>query len=117
MANNVLSWHRALDQGFEPREYKYAAGLVPEGEYDAILDQKIWAKKAIAINCYFTIVTTRQKIQLTVFCKPQTGLYQVPGSVVDFPSCPLGQIYHVHVKANDKGRVVFQKAALTGEIE
>jgi hypothetical protein len=55
MECNVLSWNVALEKGYEPRIYPYATEDVPLGEYEAVLNFKIWAKKAMAISCYFTI--------------------------------------------------------------
>lgn len=49
MECNVLSWNVALEKGYEPRLYPYATEYVPLGEYEAVLDFKIWAKKAMAI--------------------------------------------------------------------
>ncbi len=63
MENNVLSWNIALEKGLEPRLYPYTAEHVPVGKYEAVLDFKIWAKKAMGICCYFTQRNTGIKFQ------------------------------------------------------
>jgi hypothetical protein len=42
---NVLSWHQALEKGFNPSDYPFQMESVPLGEFPATLDFKIWAKK------------------------------------------------------------------------
>jgi len=113
MATNVLSWGVALDKGFEPSEYPYTIDKVPLGEYEAILDFKIWAKKVMGICCYFTQVVSGKKFQLTVYCKGRTGAYKIiEGCGIDFTSCPIGTAYKIKVGANEKKKIVFEKAAL-----
>ena len=68
MTGRVLSWHTAVASGHEPRLYTYIASEVPLGEYEAILDFRIWVKKTIEISCYFAQVQTNKKFQLTVYC-------------------------------------------------
>lgn len=109
MANNVLTWKAALAGGFEPRLYSYTD--VPVGIYAAHLDFKIWAKKIVAVSCYFTQIDTGSKIQLTVYCN-EKGIYQVGNSAINFASCATGRIYRVHVIANQKKKIVFSAAAL-----
>jgi len=48
----------AISKGHEPRLYTYDDALVPLGEFEAILDFKAWSKRIIAINCYFTQIST-----------------------------------------------------------
>jgi hypothetical protein len=112
MAGNVLSWDVALDKGYEPRLYFYTFEDVPLGEYEAILDFKIWAKTIIGISCYFTQAGTGKKFQLTVYCKPGVGVYKIEGCKIDFAQCPIERLYQISVIANEKKRIVFANARL-----
>ena len=104
MASNVFPWKDALAKGLNPGLYSYSD--VPLGEYDAILDFKIWAKKVMAINCYFTQTDTGKKIQLTVYCN-EAGIYKPGKSEVNFANCEIGRTYRINVIANQKKRIVF----------
>jgi len=107
---NVLSWRVALDQGLEPRVYPYTADKVPIGTMQAKLDFKIWSKKTIGINCYFTSQSTGQKFQLTVFRNELTKEYIIKGGTLDFAICPIEIVYQIEVGVNAKQRVLFLAA-------
>jgi len=109
MASRVFAWKDALANGLSPGLYSYSD--VPLGEYDAILDFKIWAKKLMAINCYFTQVVTGKKILLTVFCN-EGGLYKVGGSAINFATCDIERVYKINVMANQNKRIVFAHVVL-----
>ena len=108
---NVLSWRVALERGFEPRNYPYSADQVPAGSIQARLDFKIWSKKAIGINCYFTAVVTGQKFQLTVFRYEPTKEYLIRGTPIDFSRCPTEKVYQIEVGVKGNGRVLFLAAS------
>ncbi|SRR6266496_953242 len=112
MAGNVLSWGVALKKGFEPGLYPYTFNEIPLGEYEAVLDCKIWAKTIMGINCYFTHVLSGKKFQLTVYCKHRTGIYKIEGCGIDFTQCETGRLYQLTVLANDKKTIVFANAVL-----
>lgn len=112
MVGKVLSWSAALRNGFQPGLYPYQAEQVPQGACEAILDAKIWAKKVMAICCYFTERGTGRKFQLTVYCNRQTGLYRIQGSELDFTQCPVGCVYALKVLFDPKGRTVLTAAVL-----
>ena len=112
MTGRVLSWHTAIASGHEPALYTYIGSEVPLGEYEAILDFKIWAKKTIGISCYFTQVQTSKKFQLTVYCNFQTGSYKISGCDIDFAVCPINRKYQIGVLLHAKGRTVFARAIL-----
>jgi hypothetical protein len=112
MAGNVLSWNAAIKKGYEPRLYPFSSDQIPLGEYDAILDFKIWAKKIMGINCYFTQTNTGKKFQLTVYCTRKTSVYKINSYEIDFVQCPIEQVYEISVCANEKKKVLFKKAKL-----
>lgn len=109
MTINVLSWKSALALGHNPTLYSYLYEDVPIGEYLAVLDFKIWAKKVMAINCYFTQVTTGKKFQLTAYCNDQ-GVYKVGD--VNFSMCPIKRTYSIVVNANQKKKIICTNAVL-----
>jgi hypothetical protein len=108
MENNVLSWGVALEKGYEPRLYPYTLEHIPIGEYEAILDFKIWAKKAVGISCYFTERDTGAKFQLTVFRRQGDKLYKLDKSDIDFKTCDTDSGYKITVVINSKGNVSFK---------
>ena len=111
MESNVLSWHIALERGFEPRLYPYVTAQVPLGTYEAVLDFKIWARKAMAICCYFTQRDTGVKFQLTVYRRPEDKSYRLEEGDVDFRVCPVNRVYTIKVIWNGKQQAAFQYAA------
>lgn len=110
---NILSWQEAIRVGWQPGHYGFKADAVPVGRYEAILDFKIWAKKIMALNCYFTIKSTGKKIQLTVYCR-ETGQYRLPNCPIDFTTCPTQTIYHIEVIADQKRKIQFTHADQAG---
>lgn len=111
MASNVLSWKSAVGQNLNPSLYSFLFDDVPLGEYLAKLDFKIWAKKVMAINCYFTLLDSEKKIQLTVYCN-EAGTYRAGNSEVNFATCSLNMSYRIKVIANQKKKIVLVHAEL-----
>lgn len=109
MENNVLSWHKALAQGYQPGLYDFQE--VSVGRYLARLDFKIWAKKVMAINCYFTQTDTGRKIQLTVYCN-ESGHYRLGSCAIDFLQTETGRVYQITVLAFQKRKTLLVDAAL-----
>ncbi|MEP6749413.1 MAG: hypothetical protein ABJB86_16880 [Bacteroidota bacterium] len=113
MERNVMSWNIALDKGFEPRLYPYGPVNIPEGYYDARIDFKIWAKKTMAVVCYFSIEAINEKCCLSVFRMQATKAYKIRGCDIDFTTCPTGRIYKIRIGYNGKNKPVLQEAAFT----
>jgi hypothetical protein len=107
---NVLMWSAALEKGYEPRLYPYAAEEVPTGEFEARLDFKIWAKRACTIHCYFTQVDTGKKFQLSVFKSHNRDVYGIETGCIDFHDCAYEVNYQIRVEVNEKGWPVLKKA-------
>ena len=112
MQRNVLSWNPALEQGYEPRLYPFNPGDMPAGTYNAKLDFKIWAKKTMAVVCYFTLTDTGQKCCLSVFRTKEDEQYILPGGNIDFTTSPIGQLYRISITYNAKGKPVFKEGVL-----
>lgn len=110
MEGNVLAWNVALEKGHEPRLYPYATEEVPLGVYEAVLDFKIWAKKAMGIGCYFTQKETGMKFQITVYRRQKDKAYLLEEGAVDFRVCPVNAAYLVTVQLNGKQNIAFRSA-------
>ncbi|WP_276481002.1 hypothetical protein [Paraflavitalea pollutisoli] len=104
MRGTVLSWKQAITQGYEPRQYEYLPGPLPNDIFDAILDFKIWAKVP-GINGYFTISDTGKKIQLSVYLSA-SRTYYIGKHSIDFYRCPVGCLYQLQIGRTGKGKTV-----------
>ncbi len=111
MESNVLSWHIALEKGYEPKLFPYETDHVPLGEYEAVLDFKIWAKKVMAICCYFTLKDSGIKFQLTVYRRQKDEQYMIDDSSIDFKVCAVNATYLINVILNGKQKAVLKNAA------
>ncbi len=111
MESNVLSWLVALQNGYEPKLYPYATNQVPLGEYEAVLDFKIWAKKVMGVCCYFTQKDTGIKFQLTVYRRQKDEQYIIDESSIDFKVCAVNTVYLISVNLNGKQKALLKNAA------
>jgi hypothetical protein len=111
MGTNVLSWNQALRMGHQPALYPFIATLAPTGEFEAVLNFKIWAKKTMGICCYFTQAETGRKFQLTVYRRKSDEKYMLDSSEIDFSTCDVARIYRVWVDINGKGKITFKNAS------
>jgi len=112
MESNVLSWNVALDRGYKPELYPYATESVPLGEYRAVLDFKIWAKKAMAVSCYFTQKDSNVRFQLAVYRRQIDKEYKLDNDNIDFKVSPIDAIYLISVALNNKQKAAFKNAAI-----
>ena len=115
MESIVLSWNAALEKGYEPRLYPYEVEYVPPGIFEARLDFKIWAKKTMAIGCYFTQNDTGTKFQLPVYRRQKDERYMLEEGTIDFKTCPVGMVYLITVSFNGKQKVVLKNAVACGK--
>jgi hypothetical protein len=112
MENSVLSWNVAVEKGHERSLYPYTAEQVPLGSYEAVLDFKIWAKKAMGIGCYFTQKNTGIKFQLTVYRRQKDKLYMIDKSNIDFKACSVDVPYVIGVNLNRKEKPALKACSL-----
>lgn len=110
MERNVFSFLVAIRKGFEPKLYTYEANKIPVGKVEVMLDFKTWSKRIIAINCYCTRISTGEKFIVTVYCNNKTGKYEVPGSSVDFLTCPIAASYLLTLERNEQQRIIMTAA-------
>lgn len=110
MERNVMSWGVAIAKGHEARLYTYDSMQIPIGEFAAVLDFKIWSKRIIAINCYFTKTDSDERFVVTVNCNNQSGRFQLPGCDVNFADCAAGIHYRIEIAGNNKEGIVLLKA-------
>lgn len=59
----ILSFAQALSLGFQPRKYGTS---VPEGEFIARLDLRMWGK-SVKLRCFFTNMKTGEKFSLFAY--------------------------------------------------
>lgn len=104
---NVMSWKQAIEAGYEPNLYPYT---ISPGEYTAVLDFKLWAKKTMGVACYFTCPGTGEKFQLTVYRRQRDCMYKLNKSGIDFTTCPTGVAYLISITQNSKGNTSFDDA-------
>jgi hypothetical protein len=109
MENNVMSWNQALRAGHNPSEYPFIATLVPTGQFEAMLDFKIWAKKTMGICCYFTQQSSGRKFQLTVYRRKEDERYMLDGCEIDFATCETEMDYILSV-IDARGKISFANA-------
>ncbi len=100
--NSVLTLRKAMELGFRLNDYTYKFDQIPTGEFLARLDLKIWSKRIMAINGYFTSLEKNEKFQLTVYCLYETGRYMLPGGNIEFLSCNTGVVYQVMIHRRNK---------------
>jgi hypothetical protein len=111
MEKNVLTWNQALRMGYQPGLYPFIATLVPTGKFEAVLDFKVWARKTMAVCCYFTQTETGIKFQLTVYRRKSDEKYMLDGSEIDFSTADIGCNYIVWVGINGMGKISFKSAS------
>lgn len=111
MEINVLSFNQAIENGCEPREFSYSKNIVPKGTFKANLEFKIYAKKLVGITCYFSLELTGTQIALTVY-RQKDRVYRIPGSDIDFKTCPIDELYEITIGENGKGNIKFSNARL-----
>lgn len=105
--NEVMSFKKAIDAGYNPRFYKYGDDL-PLGIYQVELDFKIWAKQSTpAVTCFCKIVETDEKIRFNIFRDHETGhFYHLHDTVTDMRAMEYGTIFTINVFLNKKGNRV-----------
>jgi len=110
MTDRVLTWKMAIENGYNSSLYAFDGNDIPLGEYEAILEFKIWAKNTMGISCYFVQKNTGKKFRLTVFRQPATKAYTLDSGGMSFVESPVNCEYLLRVSRNDKRRIVFEKA-------
>jgi len=113
MSSNVYSFNQALENKCEPREYPFQKEFLPTGTFIATLDFKIWSKKEIAVNCYFSQKESGKKFLVVVYRRPMPlGDYRLTGCELDFKQCPIHTEYEITIEPNGKGNLRFTDAHL-----
>jgi hypothetical protein len=110
METRVLSWHQALEQGYQPGSYPFIATLVPYGRVTALLDFKVWARRGPAICLCFTEIKSDRKFQLAVYKPPTDRDYMIPGCKINFKTCRTGKVYELWIDRNSQGSAVLTSA-------
>lgn len=129
----ALSFAQALSLGFQPREYGTS---VPEGEFIARLDFRIWGK-SVNLRCFFTHMETGEKFSLSAY-RSHSGkehivrrpdgkthhAYTPEDGAFDFAEGDLGRrLFRLVMRQGARGKLLWSSAELlpddesrTGEI-
>ena len=129
----ILSFAQALSLGFQPRKYGTS---VPEGEFIARLDLRMWGK-SVKLRCFFTNMKTGEKFSLFAY-RSHSGkehivqrpdgkahhAYTPEDGVFDFAEDDLGgRQFRLVMRQGARGKILWSSAELlpvddsrTGEI-
>ena len=107
----AMTYDQAVEAGLEPQEYDYEA---PEGEYEAVLDFKVWGK-SVNLQCFFTALDTDDMFRISAF-RGNTTRYTPKDGGIDFSEPGNeGNTYRLRVGRNSKGNVAWLAATLVDE--
>jgi len=109
-AKRALSYNQAIEAGLDPQAYAWEG--VPVGEWEAVLDFKIWGK-ATSLGCYFTARDGR-KYKLNAFPpKGKRYIYTPKDGGFDMSQRNLdGGVFVLTVHETASGKVAWQSATL-----
>ena len=110
MESKVMGWGDITGTGIDLSGYAWQTDKVPVGQYEAVLDYKVWSNKITGINCYFRIVETGELIKLTLF-RLKDGNYKLEDGDLDFKDCPTGVNYRIKTALNGKGNICFKECS------
>jgi len=111
MESNVIGWKQIISSDVDLWGYVWQTENIPVGEYEAVMDFKVWAKNVTGIHCYFRIVESDKLIKLTLF-RLKDSSYRLDNGKVDFRNCPIGAIYWIKTALNGKGNICLQECSL-----
>lgn len=118
----TLSFAQALNLGFQPREY---GAFVPEGEFIARLDFRIWGK-SVNLRCFFTHLETGDKFSLSAYRshfgkehivqKPNGKThhaYMPEDGVFDFNEGEFdGRLFYLVTRQGVRGKILWESAEI-----
>ncbi len=110
--SNVYSFNQVVELGIERRDYPFKKDMVLTAVFKAKLDFKIWSKSQSAINCYFTVEETGDKILVAVYRTKDDEEYKLPNCEIDFRECPIDTVYNITVAGKFSGIPKFKNAEL-----
>lgn len=111
----VLGFFPALEAGYEPKNYSFYKEDVPNGNYLAKLDFMLWSKTFMAINCFFTMKDSGQKISLSVYKKAGIDdLYLAGETEIRFVS--FGTMCLLTVESNQNSKPVLKDVVVQGNM-
>jgi hypothetical protein len=104
METSVWSYRQALKRGFCPWSYLYDADRIPVGDFEALLEGKIWGGMVIGIGCYFLLEDRGIRFVLTVYYDRGKQGYYPADSKESIQGMPIGARYRVRIGLNNKGQ-------------
>ncbi len=113
-ARRAYSYAQAISAGLEPSSYDWKD--VPEGEWEAKLDFKVWGKSS-NLGCYFTRLDNDGKYLLNAFPRKQdkshSNAYVAKDEQFDLAQRGLeGRKFRLKVGRNAKGNTAWLEARL-----
>lgn len=104
----ALTYDQAVEMGLEPRDYAYDPVI---GEFEAVLDFKVWGK-SVNLQCFFTVPETGERFRVSAF--REDGKHYTPkDGEIDFSEEELeGGLYLLTIGKNKKGRAAWLAAEL-----
>ena len=109
----ALTYEQAVEQGLEPRSYAYEPVI---GEFEAVLDFKVWGK-SVNLQCFFTVPATGERFRVSAF-RDEAKRYTPRDGVIDFSEPGIeGSLYRLQVGHNAKGNPAWLAAELVRKSE
>lgn len=104
----AMTYEQAVELGLEPRDYAYEPVC---GEFEAVLDFKVWGK-SVNLQCFFTATATGERFRISAFRKD--GKRYTPRDMqIDFADDGfVGGLYRLKVEKNKKGNAAWLSAKL-----
>lgn len=109
----ALTYDQAVELGLEPRDYAYEPVI---GEFEAVLDFKVWGK-SVNLQCFFTVPTTGERFRVSAF-RDDGKHYTPKDGRLDFSDEGLvGGLYRLKIEKNKRGKAAWLEAELVREAE
>lgn len=111
--HRAFSFQAAVENGFEPREYRSLLHDEKPMTAEALLDFKVWGK-APCLTCYFRNIRSGEKFRMSAFDNKHNRRYTPRDGNIDFsePGIENGLYLVSTVMGKRKGRCVWQSAEL-----
>ncbi|WP_129587763.1 hypothetical protein [Herbaspirillum robiniae] len=112
LRRRAMSFGQVREANIDVSGYNWDA--VPEGEWEAFLDFKVWGKSS-SLGCFFTSIADGKKYKLNAFpdSEQKSNTYSAKDGGMDMSAPGLdGKKFLVEVRKNTKGNLVWQSAKL-----
>lgn len=100
---------QAEERGFNPSDYLFSP--LPEGEWEGVLDAKIWGKSS-NLNCYFTADDGRKYVLCAFSSRDSRYMYGPSDYGINFKLEPNGRRYCLITGVNSRGKPKWNSAKI-----